>query len=88
MALWGAVSELRQAVNATLEKARIGKAIGASLDARVLLHVGNAELRTRLQALQARSNGVDDLRYLFIVSQVGGGGEGRGSIMLSLVGCG
>ena len=70
--MWAAVTELREAVNGTLEKARIGKAIGASLEARVLLHVADPGLRGRLARLDAESNGADDLRFLFIVSQVRG----------------
>ncbi|KAG1677731.1 hypothetical protein FOA52_001043 [Chlamydomonas sp. UWO 241] len=69
LALWAAVIELREAVNGTLEKARNEKAVGSSLDARVTLHVADAELAARLQALNASENGVDELRYLFIVSQ-------------------
>jgi hypothetical protein len=69
--LWATVSELREAVNGTLEKARVGKAIGASLEARVLLHVSDPVLRQRLAQLDAQTNGADSLRYIFIVSQVG-----------------
>ncbi len=53
-----------------LEKARVGKLLGAALEARVLLHVGDAGLRARLAALEAADNGADPLRYAFIVSQV------------------
>ncbi len=53
-----------------LEKARIGKLLGAALEAKVLLHVGDEALRGRLAALDASSNGADPLRYAFIVSQV------------------
>ncbi|GAX74373.1 hypothetical protein CEUSTIGMA_g1821.t1 [Chlamydomonas eustigma] len=67
--LWAVAIEIREAVNATLEKARIGKAIGSSLDARVLLHVSDTDLAQRLVALEGQGNDVDDLRYLFIVSQ-------------------
>jgi hypothetical protein len=35
----------------------------------VSVHVANDELRTRLEALQAAPNGMDPLRYAFIVSQ-------------------
>lgn len=45
----------------------------------MLLHVADAGLRQRLAQLDAKHNGADDLRYLFIVSQVrtdaGEGGE-------------
>ena len=70
VALWAAIADLRQGVNGTLEKARIARAIGASLDARVTLHVADPALRARLQQLDASANGADELRYLLIVSQV------------------
>ena len=69
VALWASVAVIREAVNATLEKARIEKAIGSSLDARVMLHVSSSGLRLSLAAMDGKKNGVDDLRYLFIVSQ-------------------
>jgi hypothetical protein len=56
-----------------LEKARVGRLLGAALEARILLSVGDAELRGRLAALDAAANGADPLRYAFIVSQVGVG---------------
>jgi hypothetical protein len=68
-ATWRAVLALRSEVNQLLEKARADKALGASLEAKVSVHVANDELRTRLEALQAAPNGMDPLRYAFIVSQ-------------------
>ncbi len=53
-----------------LEKARIAKLLGSALEARVLLHVADGELRSRLAALDASDNGADPLRYAFIVSEV------------------
>lgn len=52
-----------------LEKARTGKLLGAALEAKVLLHVGDPDLRARLAALDALPNGADPLRYTFIASQ-------------------
>lgn len=69
-ALWGAMAEVRTAVNTVLERARSDKAIGAGLEAKVLLHVSDPTTAARLAALEAAHNGTDDLRYLFIVSQV------------------
>lgn len=69
VALWASVTTIRESVNATLEKARIDKVIGSSLDARVLVHVAPETLRSSLAAMDGKRNGVDDLRYLFIVSQ-------------------
>ncbi len=47
--------------------------IGASLEAKVLLYVADEALRKQLHSLNPDSldgNGVDELRYLFISSQV------------------
>lgn len=68
-AAWNALLQLRNEVNGVLEKARVGKLLGASLEAKVLLHVADDSLTRRLAALQAAGNGADPLRYLFIVSQ-------------------
>lgn len=77
-AVWRAVLGIRSEINLLLEKGRADKALGASLEARVLLHVENPELRRQLQLLQAADNAQDPLRYAFIVSQaelVGSAGE-------------
>ncbi|PSC70632.1 isoleucine-tRNA ligase [Micractinium conductrix] len=68
-AAWRSVLGIRAELNQLLEKARADKALGASLEAKVKVHVANQALRGRLQALQAAPNGMDPLRYLFIVSQ-------------------
>jgi len=67
--LWSALYEVRDAVNSTLEKARMARAIGASLEARVKVHVSDPAIAAQLAKLAAASNGADELRYLFIVSQ-------------------
>lgn len=70
---WPELRELRTTVNKVLEQARADKAIGSSLAAKVLLYVADPELRQRLQAMNPDSlsgDGVDELRYLFITSQV------------------
>ncbi len=53
-----------------MEAARKGKLIGASLDARVLLHVEDAAMRQQLEEMNRSTNGADELRYIFITSQV------------------
>lgn len=71
--LWKQLRVLRDEVNRVMEQARTDKAIGSSLDAKVLLYVSDGELRTQLQAMNPDSlagNGVDELRYLLITSQV------------------
>jgi isoleucyl-tRNA synthetase len=60
---WQSLREVRGEVNKVMEAARNAKAIGSSLDAKVLLHVTDAALRERLTSLGS------DLQYLFIASQ-------------------
>lgn len=69
LAAWQQLRFIRTEVNKVLEKARAEKAIGSSLEAKVLLYV--PELSTfNLQELTDSENRVDELRYLFIASQV------------------
>nr|WP_216351340.1 isoleucine--tRNA ligase [Leptolyngbya sp. 'hensonii'] len=71
---WSTLRQLRSEVNKVLERARADKAIGAPLEAKVLLYVPDQSLRQTLQAMNPedslRGNRVDELRYLLIVSQV------------------
>jgi len=71
---WETLRDIRTEVNKVLEQGRNDKAIGSSLEAKVLLYVADADLRQRLAALNPAdalsSNGVDELRYLFLTSQV------------------
>ncbi len=71
---WQRVRQIRAEVNGVLEQARVEKEIGSSLEAKVLLYVSDLELRQKLQALNpatdVETNGVDELRYLFLASQV------------------
>lgn len=50
-ASWAKYREIRGEVNKVLEKARSEKAIGSSLDAKVLLYVPDADLRSHLDRL-------------------------------------
>ncbi|NET89923.1 MAG: isoleucine--tRNA ligase [Kamptonema sp. SIO1D9] len=50
-ASWAKYREIRGEVNKVLEKARAEKAIGSSLDAKVLLYVPDRELRSKLDAM-------------------------------------
>ena len=62
---WNAISEqIRPVVLAALEQARNEKRISSPLEARVILGAETAEVRSVLEKHQ------DQLRYLFIVSQV------------------
>ena len=72
---WLQLRQIRTEVNKVMEQARAEKMIGSSLEAKVLLYIPNAEFRSLLQDLNPNSvpsthNGVDELRYLFITSQV------------------
>jgi isoleucyl-tRNA synthetase len=73
---WTQLREVRQEVNRVLEQARSEKAIGSSLEAKVLLYVADNDLRQTLNAMNPDdavapgSLHVDELRYLFLVSQV------------------
>jgi isoleucyl-tRNA synthetase len=68
---WEALRQLRTEVNKVLEQARIEKLIGSSLEAKVLLYIGDEQLRSSVKALDTiNGNGIDELRYLFLTSQV------------------
>jgi isoleucyl-tRNA synthetase len=73
---WGRLREIRDEVNKVLEQARTAKDIGSSLEAKLCLYVADGDLRKQLQAMNLtdsinhHSNHVDELRYLFLVSQV------------------
>ncbi|MFM7441064.1 MAG: isoleucine--tRNA ligase [Snowella sp.] len=71
---WSKLRDLRTEVNKVMEQARNTKMIGSSLDAKVLLFVTDSAWKSQLKALnKAESlagNRVDELRYLFLSSQV------------------
>ncbi len=74
---WQQLRKIRTDVNKVLEQYRVEKVIGSALEAKVLLYVSDPQLRQQLQTFDPKdqnldkpSNGVDELRYLFIVSQV------------------
>ncbi|PSB20470.1 isoleucine--tRNA ligase [filamentous cyanobacterium CCP2] len=73
-ATWEQIRKVRQEVNRVLEQARNDKAIGSSLEAKLLLYVADLELRQTLASMNPSdilsSNRVDELRYLFLTSQV------------------
>lgn len=69
--LWQQIRQIRTDVNKVLDTARGEKMIGAPLEAKVMLYVASEELRSSVKALNPQvGNGVDELRYLFITSQV------------------
>lgn len=71
---WQVLRDIRSEVNKVLEQARTQKAIGASLEAKLLLYVADPDLRQTLAAFNPADtlsgNQVDQLRYLFLTSQV------------------
>ena len=71
---WETIRNLRDEVNKVMEQARTVKAIGSSLDAKVLLQVNDAELKDKLAAYNSADalseKNVDELRYFFLASQV------------------
>jgi isoleucyl-tRNA synthetase len=72
--LWDTIRNLRDEVNKVMEEARKDKAIGSSLDAKVLLYLDNVDLRQKLAAYNSsnivKDSNVDELRYFFLASQV------------------
>jgi isoleucyl-tRNA synthetase len=73
-AIWEQVRGVRQEANKVLEQARTQKEIGSSLEAKLLIYVADAGLKHKLAAMNATDslsgNRVDELRYLFLTSQV------------------
>ncbi|QSJ21100.1 isoleucine--tRNA ligase [Nostoc sp. UHCC 0702] len=68
---WQQVRQIRTEVNKVLEQARVEKLIGSSLEAKVLLYINDEQLCTSVKALNPdKGNGIDELRYLFLTSQV------------------
>ncbi len=71
---WSTIANLRDEVNKVMEQARTAKAIGSSLDAKVLLNVADADLKDKLAAYNTSNTlsekDVDELRYFFLASQV------------------
>lgn len=73
-AKWSKFRQIRTEVNKVMEQARNNKMIGASLDAKTLLYLSDQELKQQLANFNPTDslsgNRVDELRYLFLSSQV------------------
>ncbi|MBD2415905.1 isoleucine--tRNA ligase [Nostoc calcicola FACHB-389] len=68
---WETLRKLRTDVNKVLEQARIEKLIGSSLEAKALIHIPDKQLGDAIKALNpVKGNGIDELRYLLLTSQV------------------
>ena len=64
------VSNVRGEVNRVAEVARKEKLIGSSLEAKAIIYSESPKLLEILEKYLESSNGVDELRYLFICSEV------------------
>jgi isoleucyl-tRNA synthetase len=64
---WSTIRDLRDEVNKVMEEARKNKAIGSSLDAKVLLYLSDAELKNKLASLNSTNSvnpkSIDELRF-------------------------
>ncbi len=68
---WVKLRDLRMEANKVLEQARAAKDIGSSLEAKLLINVADDAFESVLQTLNPTTgNHVDELRYLFLTSQV------------------
>jgi isoleucyl-tRNA synthetase len=71
---WTKIRQIRTEVNKVMENARTQKVIGSSLDAKVLLYLADADFKQELEAFNLgdslSGNLVDELRYIFLASQV------------------
>ncbi|WP_414575157.1 isoleucine--tRNA ligase [Anabaena sp. CCY 9402-a] len=68
---WEALRQLRTDVNKVLEQARVEKMIGSSLEAKALIHIPHKQLGDAIKAFNPiKGNGIDELRYLLLTSQV------------------
>ena len=72
--LWEKIRHLRDEVNKVMEEGRKDKAIGSSLDAKVLLYLADTELKNKLASFNSTDSvnpkSIDELRYFFLASQV------------------
>lgn len=68
--VWKSILAIRDEVNQLLEKARVEKSLGSSLESKIYVHVEDSALQSALESLQATDNGQDQLRYILISSSV------------------
>ncbi|MFM7405905.1 MAG: isoleucine--tRNA ligase, partial [Cuspidothrix sp.] len=67
---WKTLRRIRGDVNKVLEQARTEKLIGSSLEAITLIYLSDEKLRAAIEPLNVSGNGIDELRYLFLTSEV------------------
>eukprot|EP00271_Cylindrocystis_brebissonii_P017869 TRINITY_DN4844_c0_g1_i1.p1 TRINITY_DN4844_c0_g1~~TRINITY_DN4844_c0_g1_i1.p1 ORF type:complete len:1233 (-),score=240.75 TRINITY_DN4844_c0_g1_i1:598-4296(-) len=71
--LWSRLLQIRTEANKVCEQARVGKLIGANLDAKAYLQCSDPELGRSLAALAGeagKEGSIDHLRYVLLTSQV------------------
>lgn len=61
---------MRNEVNKVIEAARNAKLIGASLEAKAILCAADPAVAQKLRSMADGKHAVDQLRYMFITSQV------------------
>ena len=77
---WDTIRSLRNEINKCIELARRAKAVGASQECKVYLHVEDDTMRLALDAMKGdiegilpqpkSTNTVDDLRFILLTSQI------------------
>ncbi|NDJ25123.1 isoleucine--tRNA ligase [Nostoc sp. B(2019)] len=68
---WETLRQLRTDINKVLEQARVEKMIGSSLEAKALIYIPHRQLSNAIKAFNpVNGNGIDELRYLLLTSQV------------------
>jgi len=67
---WVALRALRDTANKALEEARTQKTLGASLEAKLLVHTDDPVLASALAKCSAAGNAVDSLNFVLLTSQV------------------
>lgn len=70
LSCWSALPAVRETCTKALELARADKQLGSSLEASITLHVSDPQVAVWLAKLNCAGNAADELKYLFITSNV------------------
>lgn len=68
--LWSLVRKIRDDGNQVMEKARRDKLIGSSMEAQIQIGIDDPEIKSKLEKLLTDENNVDELKFVFLISQV------------------
>ncbi|GMH87402.1 hypothetical protein TrVE_jg12475 [Triparma verrucosa] len=68
--LWTLIRNIRDDANQVMEKARRDKLIGSSMEAQIQIGVDDPATKTKLEALLSDEHNVDELKFVFLISQV------------------